>query len=242
MIYFIQEEGTGNIKIGYSGSIKGVFERLRAFRTGNSKKCILLKVIRGNRNDETLLHNEYLNLKVNKGEAQGEWYLPGENLLTDIESFSSIPNFYNSLTDRKPDNIGRQLSFKQVGDFDKALNVSVIPFGIISKDLGGFHQIFEPHNVDYPENMGVFEYGYPTDKAELIINKYGVSVNIFDYGDRADWHISEIDYLIEVDLESWEIDDDFILRVIKSFRLIYIDIGARYQCYFQPKKFVSVVF
>ena len=56
-VYFIQEEETDNIKIGFSE--KHPKGRLKEFQTGNSNKLILLGYIEGTYQDESNLHQEF---------------------------------------------------------------------------------------------------------------------------------------------------------------------------------------
>ena len=66
-VYFIQEEETGRIKIGFTE--KHPEGRLKDFQTGNSNKLILLGYIEGTYQDESNLHQ-----KFSEERGNGEWF------------------------------------------------------------------------------------------------------------------------------------------------------------------------
>ena len=66
-VYFIQEEGTDHIKIGFSE--KHPEGRLKDFQTGNSNKLNLLGYIEGTYKDESNLHYEF-----SEERGSGEWF------------------------------------------------------------------------------------------------------------------------------------------------------------------------
>ena len=72
-VYFIQEEGTHKIKIGFSE--KHPNGRLKDFQTGNSNKLNLLGYIEGTYEDESNLHREFYEERGN-----GEWFEPSPRL------------------------------------------------------------------------------------------------------------------------------------------------------------------
>lgn len=72
-VYFIQEEGTHKIKIGFSE--KHPNGRLKDFKTGNSNKLNLLGYIEGTYEDESNLHREFYEERGN-----GEWFEPSPRL------------------------------------------------------------------------------------------------------------------------------------------------------------------
>jgi hypothetical protein len=66
-VYFIEEEGTGLIKIGHSND---TMARLASLQTGNPRKLTLLREIEGKGEDlERELHERY---KANR--LNGEWF------------------------------------------------------------------------------------------------------------------------------------------------------------------------
>jgi len=68
-VYFIQEEETGRIKIGFSE--KHPKGRLKEFQTGNSNKLNLIGFIEGTYQDETNLHNEFSEERIRES---NEWF------------------------------------------------------------------------------------------------------------------------------------------------------------------------
>ena len=68
-VYFIQEEETGRIKIGFSE--KHPLGRLKDFQTGNSNKLILLGYIEGTQQDESNLHREFYEERIRN---ENEWF------------------------------------------------------------------------------------------------------------------------------------------------------------------------
>ena len=81
-IYFIQEELTRNIKIGYSSD---EISRKLNLQTSNSSHLKILTAIPGDKATESKLHQEYIDLNIH-----GEWFNPGERLLKDIKLFDRI--------------------------------------------------------------------------------------------------------------------------------------------------------
>ena len=80
MIYFIQNEATSAIKVGYSRDRDSVNQRLKTMQTSHHDTLRLLGIIPGNRRQESLLHQEYMDNRI-----AGEWYIPGEKLLSKIK-------------------------------------------------------------------------------------------------------------------------------------------------------------
>lgn len=66
MIYFVQGETGGPIKIGYARNIDN---RIKSLRTGCPYKLVLLGVMEGQRSDETKLHHKFAAARL-----QGEWF------------------------------------------------------------------------------------------------------------------------------------------------------------------------
>lgn len=84
MIYFVQDEPSGLIKIGYTGGRKGdlwvpVLNRMRSFQTGNPNRLFLLKVIAGGKAHEQALHARFERYWVTR-----EWFAPAPELLLYI--------------------------------------------------------------------------------------------------------------------------------------------------------------
>ncbi len=76
MIYFIRNEETNKIKIGYS---KDPEERLRTLQTGSSGKLTLLLAIEGTQQDETAWHDRFADARI-----QNEWFDPVPELFLVI--------------------------------------------------------------------------------------------------------------------------------------------------------------
>ena len=79
-IYFIQEEETGRIKIGFSE--KHPKGRLQDFQTGNSNKLNLIGYIEGTYEDETILHQEFSEERIRK---DNEWFKSSPRLIERIK-------------------------------------------------------------------------------------------------------------------------------------------------------------
>jgi len=79
-VYFIQEEESGNIKIGFSETHpKG---RLKDFQTGNSNKLILQGYTEGTPQDESNLHQEFSEERIRN---ENEWFEPSPRLKDRIK-------------------------------------------------------------------------------------------------------------------------------------------------------------
>ena len=90
-VYFIQEEESGNIKIGFSE--KHPKGRLKDFQTGNSNKLTLLGYIEGTFKDESNLHKEFSKERIRKG---NEWFESSPRLKERIKELLE-----ESLEDKK---------------------------------------------------------------------------------------------------------------------------------------------
>lgn len=78
MVYFIQGELTGLIKIGWT--VKAIKHRLIGHQTGSPDLLKVLKTVNGSRNYESHLHETFKHLAV-----RGEWFKPEEDLLRFIK-------------------------------------------------------------------------------------------------------------------------------------------------------------
>lgn len=90
-VYFIQEEETDNIKIGFSE--KHPKGRLKEFQTGNSNKLILLGYIEGTPQDESNLHQEFYEERIRN---ENEWFKPSHRMKERIKELLE-----ESLEDKK---------------------------------------------------------------------------------------------------------------------------------------------
>ena len=78
-VYFIQEEETGRIKIGFS---ENPFQRLKELQTGNSSKMTLIGQIEGGADEENNIHREFAEERIREN---GEWFRPSERLTNYIK-------------------------------------------------------------------------------------------------------------------------------------------------------------
>lgn len=79
MIYFVQSNNSGPIKIGYTKNKYSVHKRLGSIQVGSSEPLKLLGLINGSRKDEQLLHK-----KFHVYQLHGEWFQPSKTLLNFI--------------------------------------------------------------------------------------------------------------------------------------------------------------
>ena len=82
MIYFVQEENNGLIKIGYSANPK---KRLKALQTQSAKKLSIIKTLEGDYREEYDLHRKFSNHL-----AYDEWFYPHKELIDYIENPDKI--------------------------------------------------------------------------------------------------------------------------------------------------------
>ena len=85
MIYFIQSENGGLIKIGYT--YKSAKSRLSQLQTGSPDKLIILKTEEGDEHYERELHTRFKDLR-----QHGEWFRPGMELISHIVKRADVPN------------------------------------------------------------------------------------------------------------------------------------------------------
>ena len=80
-IYFIHEEETDRIKIGFSERHPN--GRLKDFQTGNSNKLNLIGFIEGSLKDEKKLHHEFSKERIRGG---NEWFESSSKLTNRIKN------------------------------------------------------------------------------------------------------------------------------------------------------------
>lgn len=80
-VYFVQGEGGGLIKIGWTGNLK---VRFRNLQCGIGEKLRLLADVPGGAEVEEYLHNNFEHLRVS-----GEWFRPGADLVDLIEKIKA---------------------------------------------------------------------------------------------------------------------------------------------------------
>lgn len=78
MIYFVQGEDGGRIKIGFTTNLA---ERLSALGTGTGTKLVVLGVRDGDRSDEVALHRRFAAHRT-----IGEWFEPASDILSFVNS------------------------------------------------------------------------------------------------------------------------------------------------------------
>ena len=96
MIYFIQQETTNYIKIGYA---RDPNQRLIQLRTASPYKLVLLGIMDGGTQTEDEIHSLF-----NSSRVRGEWFSPSDDLLQYIKRNTarrSGANSDNSTTFRK---------------------------------------------------------------------------------------------------------------------------------------------
>lgn len=83
MIYFIQSENSGDIKIGYieKDNLRAVHQRLDQFQIGNPSRLTVLAVMSGKIGKEKQIHQRFASARI-----QGEWFRSTPELLEFIQS------------------------------------------------------------------------------------------------------------------------------------------------------------
>ena len=94
MIYFIQSDNNGPIKIGYTAT--NINQRFQQLKTGNPCTLTLLCVIDGNEQDEKNLHEKLKSHRIN-----GEWFSPHWSIL----------NYISMLTPMEYPDLNKTISF-----------------------------------------------------------------------------------------------------------------------------------
>jgi hypothetical protein len=79
MIYFIRDEATQHIKIGFTAG--DAADRLRDLQTGCPGQLVLLLQIEGSKQDETAWHDRFADSRVRD---PGEWFKPLPELMLAI--------------------------------------------------------------------------------------------------------------------------------------------------------------
>ena len=104
MIYFIQEEETSNIKIGYSKNIDSINRRVHDLQTGNSNCLVLLGYCNG-----TIENERYLHFAFRESNIRGEWfnidpidiegYIDNQEVDWDFEKYHSFQTELHKILD-----------------------------------------------------------------------------------------------------------------------------------------------
>jgi hypothetical protein len=81
VLYFLEEQGTGRVKIGFA---KDPAERVRRLQTANPRPLILIGVVRGGKEDERVLHQRL----TSKGKhVSGEWFVYDEEVRALLSAY-----------------------------------------------------------------------------------------------------------------------------------------------------------
>lgn len=79
-VYFVQAEGGGPIKIGFTGG--SMKDRLVQLQNGNPRRLVCIGIVRGTRIHEGLFHTMF-----QMDRLVGEWFEPSPELLSVIEPY-----------------------------------------------------------------------------------------------------------------------------------------------------------
>lgn len=85
MIYFIQDDTLGHIKIGFTEQEIG--DRMSALQTGSPVGLVLLLTMPGDQDVEDALHQRFDSLHL-----RGEWFFPGPALIGYLLSIAAAPS------------------------------------------------------------------------------------------------------------------------------------------------------
>ena len=144
-IYFIQEEETGRIKIGFSE--KHPKGRLQDFQTGNSNKLNLIGYIEGTYEDETILHQEFSEERIRK---DNEWFKSSPRLTAKIKELMEA-----SLDDKKK-------------------GIEVLNRETIILEVSGIDSLKKRFGEDYEQRYeGELEDGVPNGQGTVTIHPIG---------------------------------------------------------------------
>jgi hypothetical protein len=83
MVYFVQDERGGPIKIGYCGEGQAA-RRLAQIQTHNPSPLRMTRVIQGDRGVERELHKRFADLRI-----RGEWFYPATELAVLAEAIDA---------------------------------------------------------------------------------------------------------------------------------------------------------
>ena len=149
-VYFIQEEETDRIMIGFSE--KHPKGRLKDFQTGNPDKLILLGYIEGTFQDESNLHREFSEERIRD---ENEWFECSPRLGNKIKELLEI--FYD---DQKSEVENLNIHKIDINEDDKK-HKEYIPSLIYSKSNSNPVTFREPDGERY---VGEFKDGKENDQ------------------------------------------------------------------------------
>ena len=110
MIYFIQEEDSCYIKIGYVTS--SPFDRLNALQTGNCRTLSIIGLVPGDRKKEQSWHREYNKYRVKDKSGGREWFELPQDMIKSIKTNNSnkYPDLWRKASTNCKSMIGRRKS------------------------------------------------------------------------------------------------------------------------------------
>jgi T5orf172 domain len=76
LVYFIQSDDDGPIKIGYVSRASAFEARLRDLQVGSPFPLSVMRTVPGNRRTEAAMH-----IRFGASRVSGEWFLPSDDLL-----------------------------------------------------------------------------------------------------------------------------------------------------------------
>ena len=135
MIYFIEMEKSGFIKIGYTAG--NAERRMAQLQTGQPLKLKLLGTIPGEREGEIGLHREFEEFRIN-----GEWFIPNEYLITIIDEMinNQTPWYYcRKLREFALEREWKE-AFKFNADTDTSAYDDVVYFDVVNNMMGIFYK------------------------------------------------------------------------------------------------------
>lgn len=163
MVYFIQEEGTNFVKIGYSKTKEGVDERLKSLQTGNARKLSLLFLFNGSIDDEKDLHKAFKKQRV-----LGEWF----NIKDKLQDFD--------IKDRIETYLEKRIQ-KREQEADKIVKQTEKDFKYIESSIIKYAKNNKDRKVDYYELIKSIK---PRIKNDEYWSRYIVHIFSLVYPDK----------------------------------------------------------
>lgn len=97
MIYFIRNERSGDIKIGYAAS--NPLARMRQLQTATPDRLVMLGFVEGDRGREASLHRQWKTLRLRRDR---EWFTPDIELETAIRELLESEGLVKRWTAKPP--------------------------------------------------------------------------------------------------------------------------------------------
>ncbi len=164
IIYFVQGESGGPIKIGYT---KNIEKRLTLLQSGYPDRLILLASMAGTEENEEAIHIELQQYRL-----RGEWFSPHENVLEKVKAINNCQEVI-----QKGDYTKKTcaiLRIKEVEAFrEKGLTaeeLGCLVYLIPHVELGTGKLVYgrKKQNMKYKNIVDIF--GYSSRKSSRIIN------------------------------------------------------------------------